>query len=35
VLSLQRTHEDELFILASDGLWDVFSCQEATTYVLH
>jgi hypothetical protein len=30
VASLQRTHEDELLILASDGLRDVFSCQEAT-----
>ncbi|KAF6257193.1 phosphatase 2C-like domain-containing protein [Scenedesmus sp. NREL 46B-D3] len=34
VASLQRTHEDELLILASDGLWDVFSCQEATTLAL-
>jgi serine/threonine protein phosphatase PrpC len=24
-------HEDELLVLASDGLWDVFSCQETTT----
>ncbi|WIA23673.1 hypothetical protein OEZ85_000373 [Tetradesmus obliquus] len=34
VACLQRSHEDELLILASDGLWDVFSCAEATTLAL-
>lgn len=34
VLCLQRCPDDELLILATDGLWDVFSCQEATTLAL-
>lgn len=34
VLCLQRCPEDELLILATDGLWDVFSCQEAATLAL-
>eukprot|EP00879_Flechtneria_rotunda_P002671 GHRR01002876.1.p1 GENE.GHRR01002876.1~~GHRR01002876.1.p1 ORF type:complete len:464 (+),score=193.40 GHRR01002876.1:1182-2573(+) len=34
VMSFQRSHEDELLLLASDGLWDVFSAQEATTLAL-
>lgn len=33
-MSLQRTYDDELLLLASDGLWDVFSNQEATTLAL-
>lgn len=33
-MSFQRTYDDELLLLASDGLWDVFSCQEATTLAL-
>lgn len=34
VLCLQRCPDDELLILATDGLWDVFSCQEAATLAL-
>jgi hypothetical protein len=34
VLCIQRCPEDELLILATDGLWDVLSCQEATTLAL-
>lgn len=34
VMSMQRTYDDELLVLASDGLWDVFTCQEATTLAL-
>jgi hypothetical protein len=34
VLCLQRCPDDELLILATDGLWDVFSCQEATNLAL-
>lgn len=34
VLCLQRCPDDEILILATDGLWDVFSCQEATTLAL-
>jgi protein phosphatase 2C len=32
--AIARTAEDELLLLASDGLWDVFSSQEATTLAL-
>jgi hypothetical protein len=34
VLCIQRCPDDELLILATDGLWDVLSCQEATTLAL-
>lgn len=34
VLCLQRCPDDEILILATDGLWDVFSCQEATSLAL-
>jgi protein phosphatase 2C len=32
---LERTPEDELLVLASDGLWDVISNQEAADMALH
>lgn len=34
VTSFQRSNDDELLILASDGLWDVFTCQDATNLAL-
>ncbi|KAF8061168.1 ABI1 [Scenedesmus sp. PABB004] len=34
VMSLPRSHDDELLLLASDGLWDVFTPQEAASLAL-
>ena len=28
---MYRSVKDEVLVIATDGLWDVFSCKEATT----
>ncbi|KAF5829921.1 phosphatase 2C-like domain-containing protein [Dunaliella salina] len=34
VVCVERTPHDEVLVLATDGLWDVFSCKEATTLAI-
>ncbi|GFH25377.1 PPM-type phosphatase domain-containing protein, partial [Haematococcus lacustris] len=34
VACIERTPSDEVLVLATDGLWDVFSCKEATTLAM-
>ena len=35
VSMVERTKDDEVLVMASDGLWDVISNQEAAEMALH
>jgi serine/threonine protein phosphatase PrpC len=35
VLMVERSREDEVLVMASDGLWDVIGNQEAADMAVH